>query len=405
MATPAHAPAHVIDLTRLVSRQGHSTLTGIDRVELAWLSHLLTQTTPLYALIRTPAGCLLVPRAGAQAVQDMALRRIVPDRLDLLSRLTRRGNPARGRAESLLRRLALARVPVWALARGLRRYLPKGAVYLNLGHSNLSAPVLAALGQAGLRRLVMVHDCIPLDHPQFSRADAPAAFAAKLAVVSAHADRVIHLTHASRAGTEAHLTRLGRVPPGIVAPLGVTVAPPDPLALPPAVGLTAPYFVILGTIEPRKNHALLLDVWERLAKEADPLPTLIIAGARGWAAPDLLARLDRKPPGVIELPGLTDGAVSALLTGARALLFPTHAEGFGLPAIEAAALSVPLVCSDLPVFREILNDYPVYLRPDDIYSWAETIKRVSSADGYAGTGARQVLPQWQEHFRAVLTGA
>lgn len=399
------APAHVIDLTRLVSRQGRRTLTGIDRVELAWLSHLLTLETPLYALIRTPAGCVLLPRTGAQAVQDMATGRIVPVRLDLLSRLMRRGNPARGRAESLLRRMALARLPVGALARGLRRHLPKGAVYLNLGHSNLSAPVLAALGQAGLHRLVMVHDCIPLDHPEFSRAEAPAAFAAKLAAVSAHADTVIHLTHATRAGTEAHLARLGRVPPGIVAPLGVTVAPPDPTALPQGLDLTAPYFVILGTIEPRKNHALLLNVWERLAQDTHPVPRLIIAGNRGWAGPDLLARLDRKPPGVIELPGLSDGAVSALLTNARALLFPSHAEGFGLPAIEAAALSVPLICSDLPVFREILSDYPVYLRPDDIYSWLETIKRLGGSDRVAVKNTEQVLPQWQEHFRTVLTGA
>lgn len=404
MAASAPVTAHVIDLTRLVSRQGHLTLTGIDRVELAWLSHLLTLQTPLFALVRTPVGCLLLPRVGAQAVQDMALRRIVPDRLDLLSRLTRRGNPARGRAESLLRRLALARVPVWALARGLR-HLPKGAVYLNFGHSNLSAPVLSALGQAGLRRLVMVHDCIPMDHPEFSRADAPAAFAAKLAAVSAHADVVIHLTHATRAGTEAHLARLGRVPPGIVAPLGVSVAPPDPTALPPGLDLTAPYFVILGTIEPRKNHALLLDVWERLAKTGGPLPRLFIVGGRGWAGPDLLERLDADPPGVIELRGLTDGAVSALLAGTHGLLFPSHAEGFGLPAIEAAALSAPLICSDLPVFREILRDYPVYLRPDDIYSWVETIKRKVGESRFADAGAGQVLPHWQEHFRAVLTGA
>lgn len=396
--------AHVIDLTRLVSRQGHQILTGIDRVELAWLSHFLTLETPVFALVRTPAGYLLLPRAGAQAVQDMALRRLVPDRLDLMSRLLRRGNPARGRAESLLRGMALARLPIWALAFGLQRLLPKGAVYLNLGHSNLSTSVLRALGQAGLRRLIMVHDCIPLDHPEFSRADAPAAFAAKLAAVSAHADAVIHLTHATKAGTEAHLSRLGRVPPGIVAPLGVTVAPPDPTALPPGLDLTTPYFVILGTIEPRKNHALLLDVWDRLASGPNPLPRLIIAGGRGWAGADLLARLDQRPPGVIELPGLTDGAVSALLAGTRALLFPTHAEGFGLPAIEAAALSIPVICSDLPVFREILNDYPVYLQPDDIYSWAETIKRVSSADPETVVGARQVLPQWQEHFRVVLTG-
>lgn len=398
------AAAHVIDLTRLVSRQGHATLTGIDRVELAWLTHLLTLDAPLFALVRTAAGVLLLTRAGAQVVAAMAQGRLVPERRDLISRLTRRGNPARGRAEAHLRRLALARLPMAWLARGLRRHLPAGAVYLNLGHSNLTAPMLVALGRAGLRRWVMVHDCIPLDFPQYSRADAPAAFATKLAAVSAHADRVIHLSHATRAGTEAHLARLGRVPPGIVAPLGITVASPDPTALPAGLDLSDPYFVALGTIEPRKNLGLLLDVWVRLAAGAPP-PRLFIVGARGWADRSLLDRLDSRPPGVTELTGLSDGAVSALLVGARALLFPSRAEGFGLPPLEAAALGTSVICSDLPVIREILSDYPVYLNPDDIYSWAETIMTYVGRDAQETQDTKPMLPEWPQHFRDVLTSA
>ena len=397
------AAAHVIDLTRLVSRQGHATLTGIDRVELAWLTHLLTLETPLFALVRTAAGVLLLPRAGAQAVRAMAEGDLVPDRLDVISRLTRRGNPARGRAEAYLRRIALARVPVAWLSRALQQ-VPPGAVYLNVGHSNLSAPVLLALGRAGLRRWVMIHDCIPLDHPDYCRADAPAAFAAKLAAVAAHADRVIHLSKATQAGTEAHLARLGRVPPGIVAPLGISVAAPDPMALPPGLDLTAPYFVALGTIEPRKNHALLLDVWERLAARGTP-PHLFILGGRGWAGPDLLARLDARPIAVTELPGLPDAAVAALIKDARALLFPSHAEGFGLPPMEAAALGTPVICSDLPVIREILNDYPVYLNPTDIYSWVETIMTKVGQIPQKAPNAQPVLPEWQHHFRSVLSQA
>lgn len=397
-------PAYVIDLTRLVSRQGHATLTGIDRVELAWLTHLLTLETPLFALVRTAAGVLLLPRAGAQVVEAMARGHLVPDRSDLISRLTRRRNPARGRAEAHLRALALARLPLAWLVRGLRRHLPAGAVYLNLGHSNLTAPMLMALGRAGLRRWVMIHDCIPLDFPQFSRADAPAAFAAKLAAVSAHADRVIHLSHATRAGTEAHLSRLGRVPDSVVAPLGITVAIPDPGALPPGLDLTTPYFVALGTIEPRKNLSLLLDVWDRLAAQGNP-PNLFILGSRGWAGAELLARLDARPKGVTELTGLSDGAVSALMRGARALLFPSRAEGFGLPPIEAAALETPVMCSDLPVIREILSDYPVYLNPDDIYSWQETIMTYVGRDTQKAQVTKPVLPDWQQHFRNVLTSA
>lgn len=399
------APAHLIDLTRLVSRQGHSTLTGIDRVELAWLTHLLSLETPLFALLRTVAGCLLLPRAGAGAVLAMARGDLQPDRLDLLSRLTRRGNPARGRAESHLRRMALARVAVPHLAGVLRRHLPRGAVYLNVGHANLSDPVLTAIGAADLRRVLMIHDTIPLDHPDLCRAGATDAFATRLSAVSRGADLVVHLAEATRTVTEAHLARLGRVPHGIVAPLGITVALPDAAALPPGLDRSKPYFVALGTIEPRKNLGLLLDVWAELARDAGPLPNLFICGGRGWAGADLLARLDQRPAGVIELPGLTDGAVSALLTGAQALLFPSLAEGFGLPPYEAAYLGVAVISSDLPLFREILSDYPVYLNPADSYSWLETIRtKVRAGTSFRG-GDRPALPTWEEHFRAVLTRA
>lgn len=400
------APAYLIDLTRLVSRQGHSTLTGIDRVELAWLSHLLTFETPLFALVRTVAGCLVLPKSGAQMVADMATGHCKPDRLDLLSRMTRRGNPARGRAEALLRQHAIARVAVWRLGAALRSVLPDGALYLNLGHSNLSLPVMRALKSVPkLRLAAMIHDTIPLDHPDLSRADAPAAFAAKLAAVAAQADLVIHLSNATRLTTETHLARLGRVPFGIVAPLGITVAAPDPVALPPGLDLSTPYYVALGTIEPRKNLSLLLDVWEKLSQDPAPVPRLFVLGSRGWADPSLLARLDARPKGVVELSGLTDPAVSALLCGARALLFPTLAEGFGLPPMEAAALGTPVIASDLPVIRELSGDYPVYLKPMDVYSWLETIRADAQTGNIGRTTQRPRLPTWEEHFQAVLTQA
>lgn len=392
------AAARLIDLTRLVSRQGRSALTGIDRVELHWLLHLLDRPEPLFALVRTAAGYLILPREGAARVADMAQGGGAGGRIDLLSRLTQRGDPARGEAETALRPYALARVPAPLLARAVRRHMPQGTLWLNLGHANLTARSLMAAKSAGLRSAVMIHDTIPLDYPHLCRADAPMAFAAKLLEVSAHADFVIHLTRTTRARTEAHLARLGRVPHGITAPLGVTVAAPDPSALPAGLDMSRPYFVTLGTIEPRKNHALLLNVWEKLAQAGDP-PTLYILGGRGWADPALLARLDARPKGIIELPGLPDGAVSALLQKAQALLFPTLAEGYGFPPLEAAALGTRSVCSDIPVLREVLKDYPVYVSPSDSYSWLETI-RAESRTGQAWQGK---LPVWEDHFNAVLS--
>lgn len=397
------AAALLIDLTRLVSRQGKGALTGIDRVELAWLDHLLSGTAPLHGLVRTAAGYLLLGRNGAALVSALAHGTASPARNDLTGWLTRRGNRPRACAEAALRRLARARIAAPFLARALRRAFPAGGAYLNLGHTNLTGRTLGAARAAGLRVAVMLHDTIPLDHPQYSRAGIPAAFARKVQAVADHADLVIHTARSTRQTSEAHLARAGRVPAGIVAPLGVRVAPPDAAALPSGIDLTAPYFVALGTVEPRKNHVLLLDVWSRLAADAGPVPQLFIAGNRGWADTALLARLDAGPAGVTELRGLTDGAVSALLASARALLFPSHAEGFGLPPLEAAALGVPVLCSDLPVLRDLLSDYPVYLKPSDSYSWLREIRKAAARNGGAARTDCVDIPTWDDHFNAVLS--
>jgi glycosyltransferase involved in cell wall biosynthesis len=382
-------------------------MTGIDRVELAYLTRLLADPVPLFGLVRTALGFVLLDRAGCAGLSARACGDIPLGKTDLLGRITRRGHPDRARAEAEVRRLAVARVGVPGLARMLARHLPAGVSYLNVGHSNLTPRVLRSVRALPAGQVaVLIHDVIPLDHPEFTRAGIPQVFARKMAAVAAHADLVIHSAAATRVATEARLAALGRVPPGLVAPLGVPVAVPAPL--PPGLTPPTPYFVILGTIEPRKNHALLLDLWDRIA----PAATLVIAGARGWAGPDLLARLDARPPGIVEAPGLTDAQVATLLQGATALLFPSHAEGFGLPALEAAALRTPVVCSDLPVFRDLLGDYPVYLDPSDSYSWMETIMGLAAATGQAGdirggkdvaTSVSPKIPTWEAHFNRVLT--
>jgi len=386
----------LLDLTRLVSRLGRGPMTGVDRVEHAYLTHLLALETPLFGLVRTAAGYLLLDRAGARGVAALATRGPVGPS-DLLSRLTNR-DPVRARAEASVRRLAVGRALRGSLAR-LLRHLPDGASYLNTGHANLPDRGLAALHRR-MRIAVLVHDCIPLDHPELSRPDTLAGFAAKLAAVSAHADLVIHTTQDARSRTEAHLRRMGRCPAGVVAGLGVPQ--PRPAALPKGVDGSHGYFVTIGTIEPRKNHALLLDVWDTLAKSGQPPPPLYVVGARGWADPALFDRL-ATTPGVTVLQGLPDGAVAALVQHAAALLFPSRAEGYGMPPVEAAALGTPVIASDLAVIREVMGDYPVYLDPTDSYSWLETIKGWGPGADHANVGTVRQPPRWQDHFNIVLS--
>lgn len=399
-------PVRLLDLTRLVSRVGHGPMTGIDRVEAAYLAQLLSLPDPLFALVRSALGFVLLERAGVEALEVRLNGREGWGKADLLSRLTHRQAPLRRRAESDLRRLAVARSGRKGLGAMLAQHLPEGAVWLNVGHTNLMSEVFDAVHGAGGRAHVLIHDMIPLDYPEYQRPGTIEVFERRMRAVSAHADLVIYNSAVSQRNAIRYFSEWGRVPEGLVAHLGVEVATPDPSVLPAGLDLSAPYFVTIGTIEPRKNHALLLDVWQELAGTGT-LPTLYIIGRRGWNNETVFRRLDARPPGVIELGGLSDGAMAALLQGARALLFPSLAEGFGLPPCEASVLSVPIVASDLPVLREVLGNIPIYASPVDMYSWLKTIQALT-----AQTEARQsadpalqpppALATWEDHFNLVL---
>jgi glycosyltransferase involved in cell wall biosynthesis len=398
------AEAYLLDVTRLASRLGRGALTGIDRVELAYLRHLSAVEVPCLGLLRTSAGIVVLRAEALVAIADWAAGAAIPVKRDLLARLSRQGSAMQGRIETALRAFAVVRAPMVLAGRVLAKVCPPGCVYLNVGHSNLSDRMMVALHRVpGLRIAIMVHDTIPLDYPAFTRQGQAEVFGRKLAVVSRHADIVLHTAPSTQRQTEIHLKALGRVPRPAMAALGVDLPVPDPSKVPDGVSLETPYFVAIGTIEPRKNHRLLLDVWDSMAQRNEPLPRLLILGNRGWADAALFARLDRGVPGVQVISGLSDGAMACVLQNARALLFPSLAEGFGLPPFEAAGMGVAVVSSDLSVIRDGLLDYPVYLDPSDSYSWMETILRYVAEDTPPrGMRSWFEVPSWETHFNIIL---
>jgi glycosyltransferase involved in cell wall biosynthesis len=194
----------------------------------------------------------------------------------------------------------------------------------------------------------------------------------------------------------------------VVAPLGISTARNDTaFALP----CKPPYFVMVGTIEPRKNHQFILMIWRRLRERLGALtPHLVIIGARGWENEnviDLLERSSQLRPLVHECNRTSDAETVHILRNAQALLLPSLAEGFGLPLAEALALGVPAICSDIAVFREVAGSVPEFVDPLDGLAWLEAIADYS-AEGSprrAAQLARQSswrAPTWDEHFAKIL---
>jgi glycosyltransferase involved in cell wall biosynthesis len=195
------------------------------------------------------------------------------------------------------------------------------------------------------------------------------------------------------------------MPPAVVAHLAP--ARLRPAAVPPP---TQPYFVMLGTIEPRKNHWLMLQLWRQLiAERGDAAPKLVIIGQRGWECEnvvDLLERCEALKGHVQEISNCSDTDLATWLKGARALLFPTFAEGYGMPIVEALTLGVPVIASDLPVFREIAGDIPEYVNPLDGMRWRALIESYAAADSAAARQQCERMrsfspPTWKAHFAQV----
>lgn len=180
----------------------------------------------------------------------------------------------------------------------------------------------------------------------------------------------------------------------------------------PISHIDKPYFVILGTIEPRKNHLLLLNVWRRLSEnflDKKVIPRLIIIGRRGWLFDNVIHLLEDCKgikEYVFELNNLSDLTVQAYLKDARALLFPSFAEGFGLPLVEALSSGTPTIVSDIPVFRELGSDIPEYIDPIDTISWVNMIMEYANPNSdKRNKQLKRIVdynpPTWLDHFNIV----
>jgi glycosyltransferase involved in cell wall biosynthesis len=387
-------PDIVLDLSRLLSRLLHATPTGVDRVEMAYAQTLLRLAPDRLRLAAThPLGW------HGRLPTDAAI--------GFLKATARRWTGEDGRETALGQwrhalhaGLSLAPRPIGH---------PRESVYLHLSARGLERTAFfrTLLRRERARFVPFVHDLIPLEHPEYARPGGAALYRRKIATVTSLASAVVVNSQATARALEPHLRAAGRRVPVHVAPLAPAFAA---LAAAPTEG--APYFVVLGTVEPRKNHLLLLNVWRRLAETFGPeaTPRLVLIGRRGWENENVLDLLDRCPilkSVVVEHNGLPDADVQTLISGARALLMPSFIEGFGLPVVEALALGTPVIASDIPALREAGGDAPDYLDPLDGPAWVRAVLDYAAPNSLRRQAQRARLskwraPTWEDHVGCVL---
>ena len=371
----------LLDVTRLIWRRWRGGLpTGVDRVCLAYLDNYERRAR---AVVQRKGIHLTFSKRSSQ---------------ELFKLLLMGGSDFRRRLLMFAGKASLS----------LLQSRPQAAaMYLNVGHTGLDEPSLPAwIARHRLNAVYLIHDLIPITHPQFCRPDEDRKHERRMRNMLASARGIIGNSHATVDDVAALAERLGMLLPDSIAVwLGGNALrrrnkPPQ---------ADRPYFVVLGTIEGRKNHSLLLEVWRRLvAQNGAQAPKLLIVGTRGWQADDVFRQLDSLGPlqgFVEERSHCSDEELAQVMAGARALLMPSHAEGYGLPVFEALAFGIPVIATDLPVYREVAGSIPTYLASDDVPGWEDAVTSYTRESIERAAQLKRMqgfkVPNWKAHFAVV----
>ena len=377
-------PDVVLDVTRLLGRLITRRLpTGVDRVGQAYIEHYGARAN---ALLRLGRQSWIFSPSSSRRLFDLLLR-------------FSSDHAARAR-----------RLVLYGAAASIGRAHGSGRLLLHTCHSGLhNDSNELAVRRHRLRPVFMVHDLIPVLHPEFCVPGESARHRKRMHRMLSSCRGLIANSHATLSDmwAFADASALQRVPSVVahLAPAASTQAEHGP-----APRIHDNYFLAVGTVEPRKNHLVLLHAWRRLAVTMGPdTPHLVIVGQRGWESEgvdDLLERSRVLQGHVTVLPRCTDARLAQLLQGARALLFPSFAEGYGLPVVEALGAGVPVIASDLSAVREAVGSVPDYLDPLDTLGWVARITDYALPDSVHRRAQLERLrgfetPTWGAHFERV----
>jgi alpha-1,2-rhamnosyltransferase len=305
------------------------------------------------------------------------------DRTGLATRLFRSASQGLGRRVAAALPVGLLH-PAWsfvsmrmfdAMSRREPRVSFRPGDWLVLADQSWNYDAWRAVARArreGAFAVLVVYDLIPLRQPQYCAPLFTRAFGAWLRKMLACCDAAVCISEATRDDLLRWCAEQGLPLPraahfrlgGDLAPLrGGDVRAEAASFMAPLRG----FFAAVGTIEPRKNHALLLEAFESLWRQGVRAP-LLVAGRVHDECRAVAERMRTHPEQgrlLLNLFDAGDAEVALAYARARALVFPTLAEGFGLPLVEARSRGLPVIASDLPVLRELADEGVDLFAPGD----------------------------------------
>ena len=162
-------------------------------------------------------------------------------------------------------------------------------------------------------------------------------------------------------------------------------------------------FLMVGTVEPRKKQITALQALQKLPEEIRRDCRLLIIGKDGWKNGDVFKMLElpelRK--NVLWVRDASDGELRWAYSNSSALIAASLQEGFGLPLVEAAHFGLPLICSDIPIFREVTQGNADFFTVQDAANLAECLVRWMQSNQHPDSHKIPVY-SWQESAREVL---
>jgi glycosyltransferase involved in cell wall biosynthesis len=238
---------------------------------------------------------------------------------------------------------------------------------LDIAHS--AHPLLMPVRTAAA--VVTVHDLDFLDHPERTRDEIRRDYPALAAKHARRADRVVAVSRHTAGEVERRL--------GVPADRISICSPGRPAWARREAEPSPGYILFFGTLEPRKNVGTLVEAYAHLVARRPESPRLVLAGGLTPAAQPIEQRAHEAPlAGRVDLPGYIDPRDrEALYQGALVLVMPSHTEGFGIPALEAMTVGVPVIAANRGALPEVVGSAGRLIDPDDPVALASALEAVA----------------------------